>query len=544
LCTNQNKGAYLLPKKQCLKYTKKFVFGFDADTNKKHSKQILSLIKSARPTRLTVTSTAVYKIIEKLDIFKWLNNTSNLINLNFSIEGGLIEQEIAKVIFFLLLRSPNLQSLSFDLKRCSLKPESMNQITDGLIIQTGLKDFVYNVSSTDISDQEIAHLADNMVSLFGHLHNLRSLIISLGANRRVTDEGIETLANLVSGFKQLSIFKLDVVGTSVTAIGLKHLLDSLTHNTNLDTFFIHANEISNIYFVLSNFFEGQPNLSQIGLDLSNDSQIDYETLKVIQTSVAKLPKLKSYILNVDGCHSLKETGTFYIPESLGIFKSLKELEIHFASFLEDEDKGQVALEALIKSISTLSQLESLMFDFSSCSDWFTEDDNEIQEIFLASFPLMTNLKSLSLNFKKSQINPLTIQKLLDSLSNLKQLTSFEIDLSFCKSVKEKDLRAILLYLAGSLQLVTLKIYADDINYDENKLSADIHLAVKSSVTLKELYISLKKTLMGRQAVSLVTKFEPKHPGFDLSVKGGQAFTIIKPGSRNAFKPPVKSRFGK
>lgn len=546
LLPNQSKGAYLLPKKECLKYTKKFTFGFDADSNRKQARQILSLVKSARPTSLTISSIAIYKLIDKLDIFSFLNNSSNLSRLNFAIEGSFIEHEIANVFNLLLLRSPNLKSLAINLKSCSLKPGAINQIVDGLMIQNKLENLVYNVSSADIGDQELLHAVQKLKSEANSLLNLKSLILSLRANRRVTDEGIEAIANLVSSLNKLLIFRVDLVNTSVTTNGLKTLLDGLNHNFDLHTFVLHASEISNLSSVLPSFFQAQPNLTQVSLDLSNDSKMDYDTLKAIQTSVASLPKLNKYKISVEGCHRLKEIGTFYVPESLGIFKSLRELEVHFASFLENEDKGQVVLESLIQSMSALSQLEALTLDFSTCSDWFTETEDDIQEKFLGSFPLMSNLKSLSLNFRKSQINPHIIQKLLSCLCQLKHLKSFEIDLSFCKSVKEKDLRGILLHLAGNLQLVTLKIHADDINYDENKLNTDIQLAVNSSLTLRELYISLKRTLMGRQAASLVSKFEPKHPGFNLSVKGGQAFTVIKPGAhnRNVFRPPVKSQFGK
>jgi len=541
-----SKGLYLLPKKACFKYTKRFTFEFDGDSSRKSAIRALGVIKTARPTQLSIVSTGIYKLTEKLDLITWLNNPSNLSCLNFKIEGGLIENEIANLFFILLLRSPHLKSVFFDLKRCSIKPESINHIMEGLTIQSKLKDFVYNVTSADVSDPEITHMVEALLNPMNGLRNLESFIICLKANRRITDQGIESVANLLASLKRLVTFKFDMVSTSVTADGLKTLLNSLIKQQDLATFYIHASEISNIYSVLANFLESQPSLSQVGLDLSHDSQIDYETLKVIQTAVAKLPRLSKYKFNVDGCHSLKEGGTLYVPESLSVFQSLKELEVHFASFLDSEEGGQVALDTLITSMSHLGQLESLLFDFSSCSEWFIETGNEIQARFLDAFPLLKNLRSLSLNFKKSQLNSNNLQKLLTSLGDLKQLTYLELDLSFCRSIKEKDLRGALLHLAGSLNLTTLKILADDIDYDENKLSTDIHLAVKSSATLKELYISLKKTLMGRQAMSLVNKFEPKHPGIDLSIQGGKAFTILRPNNNNPknLRPIKKSPFAK
>lgn len=545
LVPNPNKGLYLVPKKECLKYVRKVVFGFDSESSRKEARKVLRHVKYSRPTGLTISATSIYKLTEKLDLLTYINNSSNLTHLCFRIEGGLIEQEITNILYILLLRSPNLKFLSLDLRRCSIRGDSLIHFLNGLVVQSKLSELIFNVSYADIGDQEIAHLAETLSQPVCKLQCLKSIIMSLKANRRVTNEGIIPLADYLNTLNELRTFKFDIVGTSVTAVGLKSLFDSLMSNKELDTFYIHASEIFNIYSVLTNFLEAQQNLSQVGLDLSHDSQIDLETLKIIQNAVAKLPRLVKYKLNVDGCHSLKEHGTFYVPESLKIFQSLKELEVHFASFIESEDRGLVALEALIESMSSLSQLESLVLDFSSCADWFTETDNEMQAKFLETFSLLKNLRSLALHFKKSQINPHNLQKLQSSLCDLKHLSSLELDLSFCKSVKEKDLKGILLHFASSLNLISLKVLADDINYDENKLGQDIHHIAKSSKTMQELYISLKKTLMGRQAATIVSKFEPKHPGFDLVVVGGKAFTVM-PGTnqRYGFRPPVKSRFGK
>src|SRR5688572_46296 len=66
LAPNPAKGLYLLPKKECLKYTKKFVFQFDNDSSRKHARKVLELIKRARPSSLTISSTAIHKLTDKL----------------------------------------------------------------------------------------------------------------------------------------------------------------------------------------------------------------------------------------------------------------------------------------------------------------------------------------------------------------------------------------------------------------------------------------------------------------------------------------------
>ena len=115
---------------------------------------------------------------------------------------------------------------------------------------------------------------------------------------------------------------------------------------------------------------------------------------------------------------------------------------------------------------------------------------------------------------------------------LKNLKSFEIDISFCKFLSDKDLRGFMFSLTQNLPLQRLIIHADDVKYNQAMLAQDITNIIENSKSLVELEFSLRKNLTRKEGLALVASFEEKYPTFLLKITGGRAFTVVKPPSIN------------
>jgi len=138
-----------------------------------------------------------------------------------------------------------------------------------------------------------------------------------------------------------------------------------------------------------------------------------------------------------------------------------------------------------------------------------------------------------------------LQKLQNAVLNIKGLKSFELDLSFCKYIDEKDLRSVLLNLPMNLELENLVINADDVRYNQAILSQDIQTVIRDSKSLKSMRFSLKKNLTKKEGLALISSMEKLFPYFNLAITGGRAFTVVKPPSFGAtHNTNRKSVFGR
>jgi hypothetical protein len=138
-----------------------------------------------------------------------------------------------------------------------------------------------------------------------------------------------------------------------------------------------------------------------------------------------------------------------------------------------------------------------------------------------------------------------IQRLQAAVLQLKKLKTFELDISFCQNIEDKDIRGLMMTLNSNLDLEEFVINADSVKYNQNNLSSDIQQILKNSKSIKKMSFTLKKNLTKKEGLQIVQNLEKLFPHIDLAIIGGRAFTVVKYPSNqsSAMTSSRKSNFG-
>jgi hypothetical protein len=530
-------NSYFFPKKESLKYVRKVSMHFSSNTGDVMDK-ILRYFKHTKPENFYFSTESIFKLIEKIGILRHFDFFSNLASLGIRIENSLIDAKAASFFGDWVYKSLNVKNLMVSIERGSAVEDSIVFLFSILGCLTKVQNFVLKAPYSSVSDSELQALAEFSIPF---MEKLTHLIIETRGNKNVSDIGLISLAKALEPKLHINSFELDVRNTPVGVEGLERLLSSFENNHDIASFTLKVEEVSEIDRLLVEFFNKHQNLKTLKLDFNSSSKIDEEILRNIQEKVAALPSLESYDLNVSGCHALKAGGTYYLPESLGLFTRLRELKIHFANFLEQKS-GDKCAESLDKNIPKLTNLEKLFLDFNGCTEWFVETKGN--SIFFEKLKDLQKLKSLYLNLRKTTITSNHIAKFQQAVTQLKNLVSLELDISFCKFLDDKDMKSIMIILPSVLPLQELAISADDIKYAHSMLLQDLQNMIKSSKALRRATIMMKNNFNKKEGLFLMSSIEKIFPYFNLHLIGGRTFTSLKPQSMTGQVGGIrKSRFG-
>jgi hypothetical protein len=536
----ENNSSYYFPKKESLKFIKKLIFEISSDTGEVVP-NMMKYMKHTKPNKFVISSQSIYKFYDKIEMFKHLDFFSALNGLALRIEGALFYEKTAHLLMNWLYKSPNLKSLSVSIEKGSVIAESLAMFMSSFEGLQKLETLIFKTPSTDLTDHEIKQLAGNTITT---LDKLKNLIIEINSNRNLTNDGVQALGESLKSKSLLEKFELNILGTTVGKEGLESLMKSLDDKKKLKKLVLRVNEVPEFSDVLAEFLKKHEGVASLALDFANSSKINGEGLRELQETVATMPALKQYILNMNGCHALKGAGTYYLSDCIGLFGHLKELKVYFTSFLETWESGDKCLDYLEESVAKLTKLEFLHLDFNGCTDWFVEVRSR-DNTFLEKIGHLQKLTKLALNLRKTFIDSNHLQKLQNAVLGLKGLKSFELDLSFCKYIDEKDVRSMLLILPTTLELEELNINADDVRYSQTHLAQDVQNVIRGSKSLKTMALSFRKTLTKKEGLNLIAAMEKLFPFFTLNITGGRAFTVVKPPSfGSAHNPNKRSAFGR
>lgn len=530
---------YYFPGTKALKHAKKITFDMNVDTGEIVSR-VLKLLKHVKPQKFFLNSQTVFKYIEKFSIFQHLDLFSNLKAFGVRMDGALFETKTAELVAHWILKAANIRTLHLSLEKISVSDEGLSKLIGKLEHLRYLENLIFKVPSANMTDVEFSEFADKSVAI---CKKLKKLVIEANANRTLGNEAMVSLGSALTNKTTIETFELNILGTAVGFHGLESVLNSLATNTKLSSFVLRANEVPRLDELLPSFFEHHAELVTVGLDFTNSSKIEEEVLRGIHDGVSGLPNLVKYTLNAGGCHALKGPGTIYLTGCIGLFTNIKHLKVTFCNFLEGLKHTVTCLDNIEENLARLTKLESLYLDFNNCTEWF-ENIKARPTTFLDRIQELTELRSLSLNIRKTMIDSSQIQRLQSSVLQLKKLKTFELDISFCQNIEDKDIRTLMMTLNSNLDLEEFVINADSVKYNQNNLSSDIQQILKNSKSIRRMSFTLKKNLTKKEGLQIVQNLEKLFPHIDLAIIGGRAFTVVKyPSNNAAMTGGRKSNFG-
>lgn len=530
---------YYFPSRKALKHAKKITFDMNVDSGEIVFK-VLTLLKHIKPQKFFFNSQTVFKYIEKFSIFSHLDLFSNLKAFGVRMDGALFEPKTADLVGSWIIKAANVRTLHISLEKISVTDEGLSKLITLFVHLKHLENFIFKVPSANMTDLEFTQFAEKSIT---NSRKLKKLIIEANANRTLGNDGMVALGTALADKKSIENFELNILGTAVGFHGLESVLSSLSTNPRLNSFALKANEVPRLDELLPPFFEHHQELTAVNLDFTNSSKIEEEVLRGIHDGVSGLPNLVKYTLNAGGCHALKGPGTIYLTGCIGLFTNIKHLKVTFCNFLEGLKHTVTCLDNLEENLARLTKLESLYMDFNNCTEWF-ENIKARPSTFIDRLQDLQELRSLSLNIRKTMIDSSQIQRLQGSVLQLKKLKTFELDVSFCQNIEDKDIRGLMMTLNSNLGLEEFVINADSVKYNQNNLSSDIQQILKNSTTIKRMSFTLKKNLTKKEGLQMVQNLEKMFPHIDLAIIGGRAFTVVKyPSNNNAMTGGRKSNFG-
>jgi len=174
-------------------------------------------------------------------------------------------------------------------------------------------------------------------------------------------------------------------------------------------------------------------LEKFELLLPNCSDITNEGINNLSSCLPK--SLKSFRVNLMNCLQVTQNAVF---SALSKISFLKDLSLEFTHENEIRDEG---LQDLLKCLTSLNHLESLLLSFWGCNINFTESG---LKLFMSRLASKTALKSLILQFpncNKTMTDDILIQ-IGQTLDNMKELETFGLDIRRCSEVTDKGINGL------------------------------------------------------------------------------------------------------
>ncbi|KAL4468740.1 hypothetical protein ABPG74_005243 [Tetrahymena malaccensis] len=304
-----------------------------------------------------------------------LENLINIDNLYLGLQYNNIKEHGFNSLIRSISKLKNLTSLNLDLYK--------NQIENDEIIEFGidqcglLTDLTLNLNQNYIQSEGAKSIGQAIQSI----SKLQKLNLFLG--KCYIREGIQYIAKGVSNCHNLQILNLDLKINNIecsdqeigNAIGnqkkLSHLSLIFTENQFLDSKFLTS---------FLNDLGSCSSLKELKFDFQNCA-IDCLGLKVLGKNISQCEKLESLHVNISH-NQLFEKGILDFLQEIAKCQKLFKLELiqKYSDFWELKDIEQPEqLGMLIKSITKLSILQLILYQFSLSSEYFEQIVKQLRQ---------------------------------------------------------------------------------------------------------------------------------------------------------------------
>jgi len=498
----------------------KHLSSFQLALNNKDNDQVstftkfLSRVLSSKFSKLGVNLTMCIcpKVIHLLSKYRPLRT---LLKLNISLssinQSAVLFQGLAKNLKI----ANKLTSVVFNIGGSNVIHQYFGRMMKSFKRNQRVSKFCFSASFSYIESKDLIFISKNLNKA---APKLKVLSLNLATNGVIDDEGLLNLQDLTGKTKSLEALNLNILGAYVTDKGVSSFLKSLSKNFGLAYFRFHTKNLERTDLIIDEFFKQHMNLKKVNLSLINSRKLDFQQLKNIQTSVASLKSLRSFILDLYESDKIGENGIPFVIGSLKSMPNLVELQLFFGE-IKDVEIMKAINKSLYASLGVLKNLESFAIDFGVHPCLKLDIENAGDQMFLEQISHLKKLKNLSLGLKSGLFDVVCFRKFCHVIQNLETINFLEIDLGACTGLSQDQVAQLIFSAVYPPKLDHLILLANGINYQKTELSFDLREAFSDAKQIKEAYFSFRKMGSEAEAGVIMKDLEKRFPHCIITLKG-------------------------
>ncbi|EAS03728.2 hypothetical protein TTHERM_00474910 (macronuclear) [Tetrahymena thermophila SB210] len=225
-------------------------------------------------------------------------------------------------------------------------------------------------------------------------------------------------------------------------------------------------------------------LESLNIDGMECEGITNNCLSKLGKMTNKLESLRTFVFKLRSSQYIDEKGIQDFGTEFTKTKQLTHLELSFYYFINTFSKQSMI--SLGKAICQQTELQSLVLDFSWCSDIV----DEAAQIIISQIMDINDLRSLNINFSGStRITDLTLQYIGQALKSNDQISKLFLYFGNCESFTDQGLFTLSKYLAKCTNLQELTLdFSSCFSITESGLES-ICSVIHSLYLLEDLFIS-------------------------------------------------------
>jgi len=297
----------------------------------------------------------------------------------------------------------------------------------------------------------------NLVPLSRQLQKIQSLSLDTLSNAGLTDHTLKEFGQALIQLKNLYQVNFNFKrNTNLSSPGVNLFLDALQNCEKLKRLkfgvFIHDNHLPSP--VTHSIWTDKK--LEVGLKIILSSTFNHRKISETFETLSSFPTLYSFSLDLQDCPNVIDRTIDSISTSLGKIKTLKKLGLNFS---ECQKINNASIVLLISKTTQLKALESLSLNLNSCCMVADSPVNIAFDINQnQSIPVYNNLTKTSLILNGCiGLSDNSIHKIVQSLSNLKNIQDIYLGLNGCEAVNNKILKEIGRGFKQLENLTTLKL---------------------------------------------------------------------------------------
>jgi len=241
----------------------------------------------------------------------------HLAQLSLTFDGyESIKEQGLNFLIECLNQLRNLSILELDLTGCkSIKDSELIKISENIAFFERLRRLKLHLFNTSISDIGMIKLSESFV----RLPKIESLDLAFGGYEFIDNFGPPSLAQSLSGMKNLKALKIELTKTKISDGGLEKFIkgiSKLAHLRKLGLKFCQSNELTGKGIcALSEHMVKLAKLDDLELDFSHSSNITSDGVLNLTGNIWRLTKLQHVALKFQSCMKLSKAA----QEALRIF---------------------------------------------------------------------------------------------------------------------------------------------------------------------------------------------------------------------------------